>query len=86
MNPFLNKLLEKGYEWLLTLINKTDHSITKISLFLQEKKKVMEDYMIDRGKLLDAIKNAQQEIDVLHKKINETNSENAEGEGFHPYN
>ena len=75
IKPLLNKLLEKGYGWLSSLISSTDHTITKVSLFLQDKKKQLEDYLEDREVLLAGINQAQAEIDYLQNIINQTESE-----------
>lgn len=75
MKPLFNKFLDKGYEWILSLISTTDYSITKVSLFLQEKKKLLEEYMVDRENILAATKNAQLEIEYLQNRITQTNSE-----------
>jgi chromosome segregation ATPase len=78
MKPLLIKLLEKGYGWLSRLINITDHSITKVSIFLQEKKKRLEEYLIDREQLLEDIEESQSEIEYLQNKIYQTNTEQNE--------
>lgn len=78
IKPLINKLLERGVGWLSNLISATDHSLTKASIFLQKKGKEIEDYMIDRGKLLSAIQLAQNEIDSLRSVIDENNIEQTE--------
>lgn len=78
IKPFINKLFEKGSGWLSSLINATDHSLTKISLFLQEKRKYIEAFIKDRERLIDAIQKAESEIEILNSEINQTSKEQTE--------
>lgn len=69
----INKIFGKGQDWFSQLVNATDHTITKATIFLKEQKKQLNEYMVDREKLLSNIKNKQVEVEYLRKEIEKTN-------------
>lgn len=71
--PVINKIFGKGQDWFSQLVNATDHTITKATIFLKEQKKQLNEYMVDHEKLLSNIKNKQDEVEYLRKEIEKTN-------------
>ncbi|QNK87235.1 hypothetical protein H7992_18810 [Sporosarcina sp. resist] len=71
--PVINKIFGKGQDWFSQLVNATNHTITKATIFLKEQKKQLNEYMVDREKLLSNIKNMQDEVEYLRKEIEKTN-------------
>lgn len=78
ISEYLGRVMRKGSAWFSQLWNTTDHAISKITLFLQDKKKQLDEYLIDREKLLGQIQRAQMEVDELYEEIERTNAGQAE--------
>lgn len=72
VTALLAKVAGKSYDWLSNVLNRTDHTLTKVMEFVQEKKNVLDQYLVDRRSLLQSIEKAQLEVDVLQKEINKT--------------
>ncbi|ARK22482.1 MULTISPECIES: hypothetical protein [Sporosarcina] len=72
MTALLAKVAGKSYDWLSSVLNRTDYTLTKVMEFLQDKKAVLDQYLVDRRSLLHSIEKAQLEVDILQKEIDET--------------
>lgn len=72
LTEFFSKLAGKSYGWLSRLLNRTDHTLTKVMEYVGEKKATLDQYLIDRTTLLASIENAHHEVDRLKKEIDET--------------
>lgn len=70
---FIGRVFEKGYGWFTKLVNATDHTITKVSIFLREKKIELDEYIVDREKLLKVIHESQVEVNTLQHEIDNIN-------------
>lgn len=69
VSEFFGRLTKKGAVWFSQFWNTTDHTISKVSLFLQEKKRELDEYLIDRRELLSKISDAEREVDQLQEQI-----------------
>ncbi|AXF57327.1 hypothetical protein DT065_15845 [Salicibibacter kimchii] len=76
---FINKWLKKGRRWLSEFMNQADHTLSKASFLLQEKKKQIDDYLVDRNQLLAVIQKNRKEVDDLRAHITQLN----DGKAFH---
>lgn len=78
VSEYLGKVMRVGSSWFSQIWNTTDYTISRITLYLKDKKRQLDDYLIDREKLLAQIRRARIEADRLYEDIERTNAQHTE--------
>lgn len=78
ISAFVAKVAGKGYDWLSRLLNQTDHTITKVMDYMQEKRFALDQYVTDRKVLISAIEHAKQEVDYYRTQLDRVKQSQSE--------